>query len=55
MFTDLFASSTATGLMANVSDFVTDSGIMTIVLVVVAIPLAFYVIRKLIALIPKGK
>ena len=53
MFTNLFASSTATSLMANVSSFVGDSGVLTIVLVVVAIPLAFYIIRKLIGLIPK--
>jgi len=53
MFTDLFASTTASGLMGNVSDFISDSGVLTIVLVVVAIPLSFYVIRKLIGLIPK--
>lgn len=53
MFQDLFASSTASTLMANVSDFISTSGVITIVLVVVAIPLAFYVIRKLVGLIPK--
>jgi hypothetical protein len=48
MFTNLFASSTATDLMANVSSFVGDSGVLTIVLVVVAIPLAFYIFSVMV-------
>lgn len=46
-------TSTATDLLANVSSQISDTGTLTLVLAVVGIPFAFYVIKKLIALIPK--
>jgi len=45
----------SSGLLANVSDQLSDVGTLTILAVAAGIPLAFYVIKRLIALIPKGK
>lgn len=55
MLTALFTvpTTSATDLLANVSSQFTDSGLWVLVLAVAAIPLVFYVIKKLIALVPK--
>jgi len=49
------ASSTATSLTANVTSQLSDPGTLLVVALAAGIPLAFYVIRRLIGLIPKGK
>jgi len=46
-------TSTPTDLTANLNDQITDTGTLAIIVLVAAIPLFFYVVRKLIALIPK--
>lgn len=46
-------TSTATTLLANVSSQIQDPGTLAVLAVVVGIPFAFYVIKKLIALVPK--
>ena len=46
-------TSTATALTAAVSDTLSDPGMLAVIGVVVGIPFAFYVIRKLISLVPK--
>jgi hypothetical protein len=46
-------TSTASQLTANISSQVSDPGTLTLLALVAGIPLAFYVIKKLIALIPK--
>jgi hypothetical protein len=48
-----FPTSTASDLTANVSSLISDPGLLTLVVLVVAVPFGFYVIKKLIALIPK--
>jgi hypothetical protein len=48
-------SSTASTLLANVSSQFADTGTLAVVALAAGIPLAFYVIRRLIGLIPKGK
>lgn len=48
-------TSTATELLANISSQISDSGTLAIIALAAGIPLAFYVIRKVIGLIPKGK
>ena len=46
-------TSTITDLLANVSAQVTDTGTLALVVGVIAIPFAFYFLKKVIALIPK--
>lgn len=46
-------TSTASLITANVSSLFADTGLLTVVALVAGIPLAFYVIKKLIALVPK--
>lgn len=48
-------TSTVTSLLANVTDQIADAGTLLVVCLAAGIPLAFYVIRRLIGLIPKGK
>lgn len=48
-------TTTATALLANVTSQFSDTGLWALVLIAAAIPLTFYVIRRLIGLIPKGK
>lgn len=45
-------TSTATQLLANVTSQLSDVGTLTVVVLAAGIPLAFYVIRRLIGLIP---
>ena len=42
-------------LLANVTSQLGDSGLLIIVAIAAGIPLAFYVIKRLIGLIPKGR
>lgn len=53
----LFASTTTAGLLAAVGDVSTDvfTSALPYLYVAVGIPLAFYIIKRLIGLIPKGK
>jgi len=46
-------TSTATTLTASVTDVIADPGMLAVIGVVVGIPFAFYVIKKLISLVPK--
>ena len=53
MFT--IPTSTASSLTANISSQLSDPGTLLVVALAAGIPLAFYVIKRLIGLIPKGK
>jgi hypothetical protein len=56
MFTAIAVDATlASAIMSQVSDQFTDAGTLAVLALVAGIPLAFYVIRRLIGLIPKGK
>jgi len=46
-------TSTVDSLTANINSQLGDTGTLAVVVLVAGIPLAFYVIKKLIALIPK--
>jgi hypothetical protein len=48
-------TSTPTDLSASMSSQITDPGFLAIVILVAAIPLTFYVVKRLIGLIPKAK
>lgn len=48
-------TSTASTFLANVSSQIADVGTLAVVGLAAGIPLAFYVIRRLIGLVPKGK
>lgn len=48
-------TSTASDFLANVTSTLSDPGLLAVVAVAAAIPLAFYVIHQLIGLIPKGR
>ena len=48
-----FPTSTASALVANVSSLISDPGLLTLLVLVVAIPFGFYVIKKIISIIPK--
>jgi len=49
------ASGTAGQITANLSSQLADPGTLVIVALVAGIPLAFYVLRRVIALVPKGR
>lgn len=42
-------------ILANLTSQISDTGTIIIVAIAAGIPLAFYVIRRLIGLIPKGR
>ena len=46
-------TSTAPTLLAYASGLLTDPGLLAVIAVVVGVPFGFYVLRKVIALIPK--
>lgn len=48
-------TSTASLLTANVTSQFADVGTLTVIALAAGIPLGFYVIKRLIGLIPKGK
>ena len=48
-------TSTAATLLSQVSSQFTDTGTLAVIALAAGIPLAFYVIRRLIGLVPKGK
>lgn len=48
-------TSTASMITANVSSLFADTGLLTIVALVAGIPLAFYIIKRLLSLVPKGR
>jgi len=48
-------TSTASTLLANLTSQVADSGTLLVLGVAAGVPFAFYVIRRIIGLIPKGK
>lgn len=48
-------TSTTASLLANVTSQFADAGTLAVVVLAAGIPLTFYVIRRLIGLIPKGK
>jgi len=48
-------SSTASSVLANITSQISDPGTLTILALAAGIPLAFYVIKRLIGLLPKGK
>ena len=49
------ASSTPVDMLANVTAQLSDVGTLAVIALAAGVPLAFYVIRRLIALIPKGR
>jgi len=48
-------STTAGDILANVTSQFADTGTLTLVALAAGIPLAFYVIRRVIGTLPKGK
>ncbi len=42
-------------LTANISSLLSDTGTLTLIALAAGIPLAFYVVKRLIGLLPKGK
>lgn len=48
-------TSTATDLLANVTSTLGDPGFLTVLVAAAAIPLVFYVGKRLIGLLPKGR
>jgi len=48
-------TSTASDVLANVSSQLSDAGTLTLIALAAGVPLAFYVIRRIIGLLPKGK
>jgi hypothetical protein len=48
-------TTTVTSFTANVSDTLADPGLLAFLVAAIAIPLIFYVARRLIGLIPKGR
>jgi len=49
------ATNTADLLTANVTSAFSDPGTLTVIALAAGIPLAFYVIKRVIGLIPKGR
>jgi len=49
------ATTTGSDLVATVSAAFADPGLLTVIALAAGIPLAFYVIARLIGLIPKGR
>jgi len=49
------SATTTSNLLANLNSQLADSGTLTLIAVAAGIPLAFYVIRRVIALIPSGR
>jgi len=49
------ATSVAPSLTANVSSLFNDPGMLLVIAIAAGIPLAFYVIKRVIGLVPKGK
>jgi len=45
-------TSTATSLTANITSQLSDPGLLAVLVLVAGIPLAFYVVHKLLGLIP---
>jgi len=48
-------STTASSVLANLTSQLADTGTLTLIAIVAAVPLAFYVIRRVVGLFPKGK
>ena len=48
-------TSTATDALASASDTIADPGLLLVILAVIALPVAFWVIRKVVGLFPKGR
>jgi hypothetical protein len=48
-------TSSAAAFLANVSSQIADPGTLLVIALAVGIPLTFYVINRLIGLLPKGK
>lgn len=48
-------TSTASDALASVSDTLADPGTLLVIVAVIALPVAFYVIRRLVGLFPKGR
>jgi hypothetical protein len=48
-------SSTVSSLTASLTDQLTDAGLLAVVIFAAAIPLTFYVVKRVIGLIPKGR
>jgi len=48
-------TSTATDALASVSDTLADPGTLLIIVAVIALPVVFWLIRRIIGLFPKGR
>lgn len=48
-------TSTATDALASASDTIADPGLLLVIVAVIALPVVFWVIRKVIGLFPKGR
>jgi uncharacterized membrane protein len=44
-----------TSFLANVGSQITDPGTLAVIAIVIGLPLAFWVIKRVIGLVPKGK
>ena len=49
------ATSTANTLLANLTSQLSDAGTLLLIAVAAGIPLVFYVIKRIIGALPKGK
>ncbi len=49
------ASSTAGSLTATITDAFADPGLLLVIVLAAGLPLAFWAIRRVIGLIPKGR
>ena len=48
-------STTASEALASVSDTLADPGTLTIIVAVIALPVVFWLIRRIVGLFPKGR
>jgi len=48
-------SSTPTSLTASITDTLAEPGVLAVLVFVAALPLIFWVVRRLIGLVPKGR
>lgn len=48
-------TSLATSVLANVGSTLTDPGTLAVVGIAIGVPFAFYFIKRLIGMLPKGK
>lgn len=48
-------TSTASDALASVSDTIADPGMLLVIVAVIALPVVFWLVRRIIGLFPKGR